>query len=181
MTRVASLFAFQLASCVLLATVFLRAQDPSCPELTLSSEQVKQLIDRARETRTDLTAPFPDYSWSVRRQRCYYIYTEVGRPEAPDKNNVFWINQHGQIVDMRPGNMTCPAKEFTLDEVKQIVTTARAQRSDLPRPFANARAQMTRTRCLYFYSEFALPDTGQYQVFTIDPYGGLFDAFRNRP
>jgi hypothetical protein len=156
-------------------------QQPDCPAPALSSEQVKAIVDKARETTKELPPPFAEAKWSVRRQGCHYVYIEAALPEAPDRTNMFWINSQGHIVDVRPGELQCPERVLTSDELAAIVQKARATRRDLPPPIPNATTQVTRLRCLYVYTERAAPPAGRrYQAFTIDPYGDVMDVFRSK-
>ncbi len=87
---------------------------PTCDAPPLSDAEVKSAIDRARATRTDLLAPFPEYRSSVKKRGCYYVYIEYRLPEAPDSNHIITLNQHGAIVDMQAGRssfkLQCPAR-----------------------------------------------------------------------
>ena len=163
------------------ATLAASAQEPqaACPDAALSGEQVKAIVDKQRETRTDLPPAFPESKWSVRRQGCHYVYLENPVPETPDKHNMIWINPKGLIVDIRPGTLTCPAKVLTEAELAAVIKEQRARRKDLPRPFENFTTSVTRMRCMYLFTEHASGGTtDRYQAFTIDPYGELFDVFR---
>jgi len=160
---------------------------PTCVAPRLSDPQVKNIIDRERKERTDLPAPFPDYRWAVRRQGCHYVYVETGLPEGFHNQHTFKLNQRGVIVDVQTGDadtssLTCPERVFTESELADIVASERAKRKDLPRPFPKSRTRVDRARCLYLYFEYALPERrGDYQVFTIDPFGELMEFTRSKP
>jgi hypothetical protein len=157
-------------------------QDPPCDAPAMSNEQVKAIIVKARSERKDLPVAFPDYRWVVQRRGCYYTYIEYAKPETPDQNHIFKLNQHGVIVDVEPEQQRCPEKVFTEAELAQIVRNERAKRKDLPPPFAKAVTRVDRVRCLYLYFEYADPPAkGNYQVFTIDPLGGVMDVIRPDP
>jgi hypothetical protein len=159
----------------------------SCAAPVLSDQQVKDIVDKERTTRTDLPKPFPEYRWIVRKQGRYYTYIEYGLPEAPEYNQIFKLNRYGAIVDVQtPGeseeSMKCPDKVFTESELAEIIKKEREKRDDLPAPFPNYRTRVARLRCLYLYFEYALPETrGNYQVFTIDPFGELMEFSRSQP
>jgi hypothetical protein len=155
---------------------------PVCVVPDLSAKQVKDIIDKARATRSDLPAPLADYKWNVTRKGCHYVYVETGLPEAPDYRNVLTLNQHGAIVDADHSNLTCPEKILSESELAEIVRKARATRRDLPPPFANFTTYVDRRRCLYLYFEYAVPaQRGNFQLFTIDPFGELMEFSRGRP
>lgn len=157
-----------------------------CEAPDLSDERIHKMVTQERAARADLPAAFPEYRWSVRRQGCHYVYIEYGLPETPDYNHIFWLNQHGVIVDVQSGgqivNLQCPGKVFTESELAEIVDRAREKRDDLPPPFPRYKTRVDRLQCLYHYFEYALPESrGNYQVFTIDPFGELMQFFRSHP
>ena len=159
---------------------------PICGAPALSDAEVKNAIDTARTTGTDLPLPFPEYRWSVKQRDCYYVYTEFQIPEAVDSNNTITLNQHGAIVDARArgrsGEMACPDRVFSQDELAQIIRTERGKRGDLPSLFEDFRPQVERLRCLYLYFEHKVPEQrGDYQVFTIDSFGELMEFSRSQP
>lgn len=159
---------------------------PTCVAPPLSQQQVKEIIDKARATRTDLPAPFPKYRWIVRQQGCHYVYIEYGLPETPGDHHIFRLNQYGAIVDAQTGgetlNLKCPDKVFTESELAAIIEKEREKRHDLPPPFPSYKTRVDRLQCLYLYFEYALPETrGNYQVFTIDPFGELMEFSRSQP
>jgi len=52
----------------------------------------------------------------------------------------------------------------------------------LPSALPHYRTRIERRRCLYLYIEYALPERkGDYQVFTIDPFGELMEFARRDP
>lgn len=159
----------------------------ACVAPPLSDQQVKDIIQNERETRTDLPKPFPKYRWLVRKDGCYYVYIEYGLPEAPEYNQIFKINQRGVIVDVQMGaesvkGLKCPDKTYTETELAEIVKKERAKRADLPPEFPKYKTRLQRMRCLYLYFEYALPERrGEYQVFTIDPFGELMEFSRSQP
>ena len=139
---------------ILPASVY--AQGP-CVAPALSDQQVKAIVDKERAKRTDLQAPFAEMTWSVQRQGCHYVYIEFAVPAAPDSTHTFTLNQHGVIVDTRPGTMKCPDKVLTEAELADIVKKERARRKDLPPPFPRATTHVVRVRCLYLYSSTPSP------------------------
>lgn len=158
----------------------------TCVAPVLSDKQVKDIIDKERAARTDLPVPFPKYRWIVRKQGCHYVYIEYGLPEAPEYNQIFKLNQYGAVVDAQTGgeasSLKCSGKVFTESELAEIIKKEREKRSDLPSPFPNYKVRVDRLRCLYLYFEYALPETrGNYQVFTIDPFGELMEFSRSQP
>ena len=172
---------------VLTALMLLSAMvhaDEVCNAPPLSDQQIKDIVDKERKARTDLPEPFPKYRWVVKRQGCYYAYIEYGLPEAPEYNQIFRLNPHGEIVDVQGGGkaMKCPEKVLTEADLAEIVAAERARRHDLPPPFPRSRTRVDRARCLYLYFEYALPEKrGDYQVFTIDPFGELMEFSRSQP
>ena len=158
----------------------------TCLAPALSDQQIKAIIDKERAVRTDLPAPFPKYRWLVRRQGCHYTYIEYGLPETPDYNHIFSLNQYGAIVDAQTGsrtsNLKCPDKVFTESELAEIIKKEREKWQDLPPPFSSYKTHVDRLRCLYLYFEYNLPEKrGDYQVFTIDPFGELMEFSRSQP
>jgi hypothetical protein len=157
-------------------------QQPTCVAPALSDQQVKDIIDKERATRTDLPAPFSEFRWIVRRQGCHYVYIEYGLPEAPDYRQSFKLNQQGTLVDAEPSKLKCTDKVLTESELAEIIKNERAKRKDLPPAFSNYKTRVDRLRCMYLYFEYALPERrGDYQVFTIDPFGELMDFSRSKP
>jgi hypothetical protein len=160
---------------------------PACDARPLSDQQITEIVQKERATRTDLPRPFPKYRSLIRREGCHYVYIEYGLPEAPEHNQIFKLNQHGAIVDVQAGgqavaSMKCPDKVLTAGALADIVKKERARRSDLPAPFPAQKTRVERLRCLYLYFEYALPERrGDFQVFTIDPFGELMDFSRSQP
>lgn len=160
--------------------------EPTCVAPALSDQQVKEIIDTERATRTDLPVPFQKYKWTVKRQGCHYVYVEYGLPETPEYNQIFKVNQYGAIVDagtgLRGKSLKCPEKVFTESELAEIIKKEREKRSDLLPRFPNYKTWVHRSGCLYFYFEYNLPERrGDYQAFTIDPFGELMDFSRSQP
>lgn len=158
----------------------------TCVAPALSGRQVKDIIDKERAARTDLPKAYPKYRWDVSRQGCHYVYVEYGLPEAPEYNHIFSLNQYGVIVDAQGGNegehLKCPDKVFTESELAEIIKKEREKRDDLPLPLPSYKTQVSRSRCLYFYYENALPETrGNYHAFIIDPFGELMEFHRAQP
>jgi hypothetical protein len=158
-----------------------------CTAPPLSDDQVKAIIGKARAARTDLPKAFPKSTWKVSRRGCYYIATEFMDPPTPDADHMFTLNPRGIIVDVTTGisatsPLACPAKVYDNVELATIVTKTRAARSDLPQPFKTQRVAILRSRCLYMYFEYRVPERrGDYQLFTIDPLGELMDAQVSTP
>lgn len=158
----------------------------SCTSTALSNDQIKNIIDTERANRDDLPAPFPKYTWNVRRQDCYYVYSEYGMPSAFHKEHIFKLNQDGGLVDVQTGSdltksMKCPETVLTEGELAAIIKRARSERRDVPPPFARYNTRVERMRCLYVYYEQALPETKtNYHTFIIDPFGGLMEFFRGQ-
>ncbi len=159
---------------------------PTCVAPDLTDQQVKDIIEKERVARTDLPAAFAEYESKLRRQGCHYSYIEYGKPEAFHYEHFFLLNQHGVIVDVQTGvesiDLECPDKVLSESELAEIVNSERSKRDDLPPPYPKARVRVTRSRCMYRYFEHALPEErGKYQVFTIDPFGELFDFSVSQP
>ena len=175
-----------LAVVILLILPAVGFSQPTCVAPELSDAEVKGAIDRARVTRADLPAPFPEYRWSVKKRGCYYVYIEYLLPEAPDSNYMITLNQHGEIVDVLASGQSvklqCPSKVFTENELAEIVRIERGKRDDLPPPFTNYEVQMQRLGCLYLYIEYSSPEIREnYMAFRIDPYGQVMEFSRSQP
>ena len=169
---------------LLLVTAFsvLGYDGAACTAPELSNQEVKKIVDRERTVRHDLAQPFPKYRWDVKKQGCYYVYIEVGLPEAPEYSQSFTLNQRGVIVDAAPAGMHCPEQVLTEAELAQIVGKARDTRKDLPAPLPKTRTRVERLRCMYQYFEYAVPESrGNFLVFTIDPFGELIGVYRSKP
>lgn len=157
-------------------------QEPVCSAPPLTDQQVKNIIDRERSSRRDLPAAYSQARSVIRRQGCYYVFIEYRIPETPEDNHIFKLNQDGVIVDAQPGNPTCPDKSLGENELLQVIKKERVKRPGLPAAFPRSRIRIERQRCLYIVFEYALPEArGNYQVFTIDPFGGLMDSQRSNP
>jgi hypothetical protein len=154
----------------------------ACDALKLSDQEVKEIVEKERAKRTDLPLPFEKFNWIVQKDGCYYVYTEYGLPAAPEHNHIFRLNRYGVIVDARPGKINCPEKTLAKSELAATVAKERASRQALPQTFAQYETRVERLRCMYLYFEYALPrEKGDYQVYTIDPYGELMDVYRSKP
>jgi hypothetical protein len=155
---------------------------PRCSEPPLSEQQLKEIVEKARTERKDLPAAFAQAETVVRRLGCHAEYIERALPRRPEEQNVFLINQRGVIVDAQPEGMACGGRVLSESELADIVKKERARRTDLPPPFPNSQPRVTRSRCLFLYIEYAVPEQrGNFQVFTVDPFGEVVDAFRNKP
>jgi hypothetical protein len=155
---------------------------PRCSEPPFLEQQLKEIVAKARAERKDLPPAFAQAEFAIRRLGCHTEFIERALPRRPEEQNVFLINQHGVIVDAQPEGMACPGRVFSENELAEIVKKERARRTDLPPPYPNAQPRVTRSRCLFLYIEYAVPEQrGQFQVFTIDPFGELVEAFRNKP
>src|ERR1044071_5817152 len=175
--RLAPVFLF-----VLMVFPVLGYQQPSCDMPELSAQEAKDIIERERAARTDLPAPFPESTWTVRRQGCHYVYVEYAVPAAPEQYHLFKLNQHGGIVDATPGKLKCPEKIFKEDELAEVVRKAREKRKGLPPAFSSQETRVERLRCMYLYFEYATPKVkGEHHVFIIDPLGELMDFQRGKP
>ena len=158
-----------------------------CTAPELSADQINEIVVRERGTRNDIPPAFPKYEYTARKQGCYYVYIEYGLPSAFEYHQMFWLNQFGVIVDVLIGNaqtvkLKCPEKVYTESELAEIIKKEREIRQDLPPPFLNFRVYVDRSSCLYMYYEYNLPEKrGDWQVFTIDPYGELMDYSRSKP
>jgi len=159
---------------------------PTCIAPALSHQQVTDIIGNERAARTDLPAPFAEFESKLRRQGCHYSYIEYGIPEAFHTEHIFILNQHGVIVDLRSGaetvDLECPDEVLAESALAEIVNSERGKRDDLPAPYSEAYVRVSRSRCMYRYFEYALPkQRGRYQVFTIDPFGELYDFSVSHP
>jgi hypothetical protein len=155
---------------------------PECVAPALSDRDIKDIVARERAAGRRLPTPFPEYRSTIHKQGCHYVYLEHAIPEAPDRSNVFTLNQHGVIVDAQPGHMDCPSRLFTDVELAAIVSKERARRGDLPPVLPNFTTRVSRLRCLYLYYENPIPfHPAKYQVFIIDPLGELLETFVSNP
>ena len=159
---------------------------PTCVAPALSDQQVNDIIGKERAARTDLPTPFAEFESKLSRQGCHYSYIEYGIPAAFHTEHIFILNQHGVIVDVQSGaetdDLECPDKVLAKSALAEIVNSERGKRDDLPAPYPEAYVRVSRSRCMYRYFEHALPEErGKYQVFTIDPFGELFDFSVSQP
>lgn len=159
---------------------------PPCDGSALSDQEMQNIIAQERAARTDLPKPFPEYRSVVKRQGCHYVYIEYGLPETPEYSHIFKLNRHGVIIDVQTSTIgepfQCPGKELSEIALAEIIKKEREQRHDLLPLFPNSRTRVERARCLYLYFEYALPETrGNYQVFTIDPFGEVMEFSRSQP
>lgn len=153
----------------------------SCEAKPIADEQIKALAQRERERRAEVPPAFPEYKWSVQRQGCYYVYTELALPLTPDKRQVFTFDPQGVLVDVEDVALKCPEKRFSNLELQGIAAQARARRQDIgPSSSAESRVQVVRKRCLYQVFEYPLPEVrGRFDLFTIDPNGALMEFQRS--
>ena len=160
---------------------------PVCQAPVISDQQVKDIVEKERGARGDLPKAFPKHRWIVRRQGCHYVYLEYGLPETPENVQIFKLNQHSVIVDVQVGgepvkSFKCPGKVLTESALTEIIKKERGSRRDLPPEFSTYKTRVERLGCIYFYFEYAVPETrGNYHVFTIDPLGELMEFFRAKP
>lgn len=155
------------------------------PSLGMTDQQVKEIVDKERSTRTDLPSPFPKFRWLVRRDGNHYTYAEYSLPETPEDSYFFTVNRNGVIVNVQSGTKTdqikCPGAELSQDDLKRIIDNARSTRSDLPESFTHYRTRIDRQGCLFLYFEYELPEKrGSYNVFTIDPLGEIMASSRSK-
>lgn len=173
--------AFLVLPCVLVLLAARTEAQPACTAAPLSQQQVAALIAKARQEPGQLPTPFAEVETVFRKEGCHYVYIEYALPRTPDKQNIFRVNQHGVIVDVEPGAVTCPDNELSESRLGEILNAARASRKDLPAAFPNTRVRVDRRRCLYVYFEYAVPEKpGNFQVFTIDQFGEVLDYYRNK-
>ncbi len=83
-----------------------------CLSPVLTAEQIKEIIDKERSTRTDLPKAFPKQGWKVNSQGCYYFYREYIIPEVPEGFHIFQLNRNGVIVDVIGGSMILPRPKY---------------------------------------------------------------------
>ena len=177
-----SLFRIHVLALALMSLPQSAAAQTECTSPALSQSQVADLIAKARKDQRDLPPPFAQTEIVFRRNGCHYIYIEYSLPRTPESQNIFKLNPQGVIVDVEPGTLRCPDRQFSEQELGQIVEKARAARKDLPAAYPHARVRVDRRRCLYLYFEYAVPEKpGQFQVFTIDPFGEVMDVYRSKP
>jgi len=158
----------------------------NCEAPNLSADQIHAIVLKERATRDDLPPAFPKYEYTARKQDCHYVYIEYGLPAALEYYQMFRFNRYGFIVDVQNGGqiskLKCPEKVFTESELAEVIKKVRGQRQDLPSPFTKYKTRVDRLNCLYLYFEYNFPEKrGDYQVFTIDPYGELMEFSRNEP
>ena len=159
---------------------------PAGGDTDLTQQQIRTIIARERANRKELPKPFPKYRSTVKKHGNFYTYIEYGIPEAPEYSMIFKLNRNGVIVDVITAGdlektpLPCPEKVFTEAQLAEIVKSERERRNDLPAPFSKVRTRVARSRCLYLYFEYAVPEVrGKYQVFTIDPFGEIMEFSRS--
>lgn len=163
--------------------------DTTCIAPALSDQQVKNIIARERAAQPDLPAQFSKYKSMVRKKGCHYTYIEYLLPETPDASQIFTLNQYGVIVSVQVGitppdaiKIKCPKKVLTKSQLTKIIKKERQKRNDLPAAFSSYTIRVMRSQCTYLYFEYAVPEQrGNFQVFTIDPFGELMDFSRSKP
>jgi hypothetical protein len=169
---------------------------PKCVAPDLSDRQVLEIVSKERAARKDLPAAFHKSISKVTRQGCYYSVMESKLSESPgeddmvvlDADNSIVLNQYGVIVDASAGNgfvlrntrkgNGCRERVLREAELTEIVRKEREIRKDLPPRLPNSRIRVDRSRCLYFYYEHEGPLTigKKYQLFVIDPLGGVMSV-----
>lgn len=73
---------------------------PKCIAPTFTDGELANIIAHERSYRNDLPSPFPQYKVIVRREGCYYYYSELGIPDAISYTQIFVFDQYGRIVDV---------------------------------------------------------------------------------
>jgi hypothetical protein len=77
---------------------------------------------------------------------------------------------------------TCTASPLSDQQVKDIIATERAKRTDLPSAFPNYRSTVRRQGCHYVYIEYLLPEAPDaIHVFKLNQYGVIVDAEPGNP
>jgi len=72
---------------------------------------------------------------------------------------------------------SCTAAPLSDDQVRDLIAQARAERADLPPPFAKYRSTVRRDGCYYVYVEVHLPETPDLvHIFRLNQHGRLVDA-----
>ncbi len=189
-----------LSLSIMLLAVFAANVRAQCTAPPLTDQQIKSTVDQLRTTEGKLPPPYPKYRWIVHEKGCHYIYVEYGIPEMPEYARSFTLNRSGSLVDVDDGRLvppasatpapssrvavggSCPSRIITENELAAIIAAERSKQRDLPPSFPRYRIRVERLRCLYLYFEYALPETrGNYQVFTIDPYGELMEFSKSEP
>ncbi len=162
-------------------------EGPVCDAPAWSEDAVREIIAKARASRSDLPKAFEHSRWSTRRDGCYTTAIEYSVPEMIHATHIFKLNRRGVIVDVQVGDslksdFQCPDEVLTEPELARIVAAARAARRDLPPPFPRARVRVDRMRCIYLYFEYRVPEArGDYHVFLVDPLGELMEFQRSEP
>lgn len=146
----------------------------------LTKDEVAALVAAARKAQPELPRPYESYTTKVRRDGCYYLYAEYPQPSQQHGGRSFMLNQNGVLVDVSEGfgnfttKLTCPDRDLSEAELSEIIRSARARRADLPAPFDEYEILVTRLRCMYTYTERAIPKIpGGIILFSLDPFGEI--------
>lgn len=181
-----NIFSYLLIIISMLSISHLAKAEIECKASELSGDQINEIITKERARRDDLPPAFDMYEYTVRKEGCYYTYIEYGLPSAMEYHQIFRLNQYGEIVDAQSGgveaNLKCPQKQYANEELAEIIKKAREYRKDFSQPFKSYRVYVDRLGCLYLYFEYNQPERrGDYQVFTIDPFGEVMDYSHSNP
>lgn len=153
-----------------------------CTSLTISNDQIREIVSRSRVEHNEIPREFSSFRWSVQRQGCHYVYIETGLPESPDYRQVFTLNQSGKLVDVENIALKCDGNNMDAAQLRLIIDRERSRRPDIPSAGPEVRIQNQRLRCMYMVFEYAVPEVkGKFDLFTIDQYGELLGFYRSLP
>ena len=173
-----------VAAVAVVAAAVAVARDPACSADPLADEKVRQFIEKARASRTDLPAAPLHSNWVIHRETCHYVAVESEVPATPEANSTFVLNQRGVLVDAEISNtgrsdMKCPGAPLSNEDLKKILAQPRARRPDLPPTPSGSRTSFSRRGCTYKIFEFRIPGSrGDTQVFSIDSLGEFMSFVR---
>ncbi|MGV7220176.1 MAG: hypothetical protein ACQ9MH_01475 [Nitrospinales bacterium] len=70
-----------------------------CPKKVFSKSELAEIMKRERELRKDLPPPYLNYSTSVIRSGCLYLFAELELPEGSSNYQYFVIDPFGELMD----------------------------------------------------------------------------------
>jgi len=85
---------------------------------------------------------------------------------------LYFVNSRAEV---------CGVTEFTDDQIREKVSNARASNIGIAKAYEKFEWSVHKDGCYYIYIEHESPPTpGKSQVFRLNQYGVLVDAFRGR-
>jgi hypothetical protein len=144
-----------------------------CPDRELTSDQLRDLVQNARESRTDLPPPPKEYEVKIRRDGCLYRYVETDLKAPRRTNNRFLMDPYGDIYNV---TSTCLGSGLSDADVMAAVADARSARSDLPETPSSFATEIEKTDCHYIYREIPKLDSEPVVSITVGPHGDVLEA-----